>query len=216
MLQISIAGAAAMAARSGGEISSEASSASIAAHQIALQLWLLCSFVCDALAAASQALVADAIGRENQSDVRAVSKTIFAYSLGLGLLLASALVIGDLSGFLLNCFTTDDATQAALRPLLNVLILAQPLNAFVFTADGVLQGVSAFSYQAKSMVLSASVAIGSFFTLQYFDGTDVAASTTLIHVWYSLVILQLMRGITSIWKLLQVDGPVDLLARNNV
>lgn len=216
MLQISIAGAAAMAARSGGEISSEASSASIAAHQIALQLWLLCSFVCDALAAASQALVADAVGRENQSDVRAVSKTIFAYSLGLGLLLASALVIGDLSGFLLNCFTTDDATQAALRPLLNVLILAQPLNAFVFTADGVLQGASAFSYQAKSMVLSASVAIGSFFTLQYFDGTDVAASTTLIHVWYSLVILQLMRGITSIWKLLQVDGPVDLLARNNV
>eukprot|EP00957_Ditylum_brightwellii_P073781 5606814-Ditylum_brightwellii.AAC.1 len=31
-------------------------SASLAAHQIALQLWILCSFVCDALAAASQAL----------------------------------------------------------------------------------------------------------------------------------------------------------------
>ena len=66
MLQLSIAGAAAMATRSGGESgSSEAASASIAAHQIALQLWLLCSFVCDALAAASQALVADRIGRED-------------------------------------------------------------------------------------------------------------------------------------------------------
>ena len=65
MLQFSIAGAAAMATRSGGGTGSEAASASIAAHQIALQLWLLCSFVCDALAAASQALVADRLGRED-------------------------------------------------------------------------------------------------------------------------------------------------------
>ena len=63
VLQLSIAGAAAMATRGGG--GSEAASASIAAHQIALQLWLLCSFVCDALAAASQALVADRIGQGN-------------------------------------------------------------------------------------------------------------------------------------------------------
>ena len=63
MLHLSIAGAAAMATRSGDE--SDSASASIAAHQIALQLWLLCSFVCDALAAASQALVADRLGRND-------------------------------------------------------------------------------------------------------------------------------------------------------
>lgn len=65
MLQLAIVGAAAMAARSGGGSGSEAAAASIAAHQVALQLWLLCSFVCDALAAASQALVADRLGCEN-------------------------------------------------------------------------------------------------------------------------------------------------------
>lgn len=66
LLHLSIAGAAAMATRSGG--GSEAASANnIAAHQIALQLWLLCSFVCDALAAASQALVADRLGRSDNS-----------------------------------------------------------------------------------------------------------------------------------------------------
>jgi Na+-driven multidrug efflux pump len=65
MLQFSFAGAAAtIAARSGDGIGSEAASI-IAAHQSALQLWLLCSFVCDALAVASQALVADIIGRED-------------------------------------------------------------------------------------------------------------------------------------------------------
>ena len=61
LLHLSIAGAAAMATRSGGG-SESASANNIAAHQIALQLWLLCSFVCDALAAASQALVADRLG----------------------------------------------------------------------------------------------------------------------------------------------------------
>ena len=64
MLQISIAGAAAMATRSGDGTKSTSAN-SIAAHQIALQLWLLCSFVCDALAAASQALVADRLGRND-------------------------------------------------------------------------------------------------------------------------------------------------------
>ena len=212
MLQLSIAGAAAMAARSGGDDVSEAASASIAAHQIALQLWLLCSFICDALAAASQALVADGLGREDSDGVLTISKTIFAYSLGLGLFLAGALGLGDASGFLLNFFTEDVQVQAALGPLLVILIAAQPLNAFVFAADGVLQGASAFSYQAKSMVLSASVAIGSFYGLQYFDGA-VETTSTLVHVWYALVTLQLMRGVTSLWKLADADGPIDLFSR---
>jgi Na+-driven multidrug efflux pump len=219
MLQLSIAGAAAMAARSGGDTVSEAASASIAAHQIALQLWLLCSFVCDALAAASQALVADGIGREDSDSIRSISRTIFMYSLGLGIFLATALGIGDASGFLLNFFTEDVPTQNALRPLLSILIAAQPLNAFVFAADGVLQGASAFTFQAKSMVLSASVAIGSFFGLQYLhQGVGEAAahsSDTLIHVWYALIILQIMRGLTSLWKLAQPQGPIDLFANGN-
>ncbi len=67
LLHLSIAGAAAMATRSGGG-SESASANNIAAHQIALQLWLLCSFVCDALAAASQALVADRVGRSDYSE----------------------------------------------------------------------------------------------------------------------------------------------------
>ena len=70
MLQFSFApgAAATITTRSGDGIGSEAAASSIAVHQIALLLWLLCSFVCDALhvvAAASQALVADSIGRED-------------------------------------------------------------------------------------------------------------------------------------------------------
>lgn len=207
MLQLSIAGAAAMATRSGG--GSESASASIAAHQIALQLWLLCSFVCDALAAASQALVADRLGRGDEAGVRDVGRTIFAYSFGLGLLLAGALGLGDYTGFLLNLFTEDASTREALEPLLLLLIVAQPLNAFVFAADGVLQGASVFAYQAKSMVLSVLVAFSVFFCLQHF-GKGSESESTLIYVWYSLLALQFMRGLTSLWKLVEPSGSIDL------
>merc|ERR1719491_2269650 len=63
VLQLALAGGAAMAARTTllptidttlttttTTTTTQASSASVAAHQIALQLWLLGSFICDALA----------------------------------------------------------------------------------------------------------------------------------------------------------------------
>lgn len=207
MLQLSIAGAAAAAART--QTIESSASASIAAHQIGLQIWLLCSFICDALAAASQTLVADGLGKDDQNGVRIVSRKIFTYSLLLGFFLAGCLELGDRTGILLNFFTTDEATQSALKPLLGILILAQPLNSFVFAADGVVQGASEFEFQAKSMILSASVAMMSFFVLHYVGDP----SKTLSYIWYSLVILQMMRGITSLNKLVDDGGPIDLLGQ---
>jgi len=227
VLQIILAGAAAMAARSGLTIdesllsssstinSISSSSASIAAHQIALQLWFLCSFVCDALAAASQTLVSDAIGRQDSSDTRDISKQVFTYSIMLGLVLGLMLQLlsfqgvsdpsSDPKGFLITFFTQDRLTQEALIPILGIVSAAQPLNSFVFAADGVLQGASEFRYQAVSMALSVAIAIVTFIGLEY--GNHGA---TLIHVWYGLVILQIMRGITSLYKILDKKGPIDL------
>jgi Na+-driven multidrug efflux pump len=89
VLQVALSSAAAMAARSTTPTIDEmtnavintsgTASASVAAHQVALQLWLLCSFLCDALATASQCLVADGIGRRDAKSVRIVSQT---YSIG--------------------------------------------------------------------------------------------------------------------------------------
>jgi len=234
MLQLSIAGAAAMATRGGSGSGGSSSSpendqnhaTSIAAHQIALQLWLLCSFICDALAAASQALVADRMGQHSSHGIRVVSRIIFRYACGLGMILAGLLSIGDGTGLLVSLFTKDRPTKEALQPLLLLLIVAQPLNSLVFAADGVLQGASAFTYQAKSMVLSVLVAMGSFYCLTHYyahyhnqnknKNSNTDEEMNLVHVWYSLLILQLMRGITSLWKLVQPNGPIDLFHRRVV
>ena len=206
VLQLSLSAAAAIAAR-GGEAMPGGAAASISAHQIAIQLWILCSFICDALAAASQGLVADGLGRENEDDVRDVSKTVLVYSGVLGLLLAGLLQLGYSTGFLLELFTSDVGTQQALAEVLVIIILSQPLNSLVFAADGILQGASEFPYQAKSMLLSGAIATISFVALQSIPNTG----DTLVHVWLTLTILQLMRGITSAVKIVEKDGPIKLL-----
>ena len=132
-----------MAARStsvlvdGVQVIASGVASSVAAHQIALQLWLLCSFLCDALAMASQALVADGTGQRDVGAIRSVSKTVFQWGL------VSAL------------------------SLLLILWVERPLNAFVFEDDGVLQGAEEFPYQAKAMALSVVTAMSVFAILKY-------------------------------------------------
>lgn len=219
VLQVALSLAAAMAARSttDGTMVSTGASSSVAAHQVALQLWLLCSFLCDALATASQALVADGIGRGDADAVRGVSRTVFVWGLALGLALSSILWAGTASGFLTDFFTSDEGTRIELGKLLAIVILAQPLNSFVFAADGVLQGAEEFVYQAKSMALSVFSAFAMFALLQYTAfGQDIILggdSDTLVNVWYGLITLQAMRGMTSLVKLVETSGPIDLLGK---
>ncbi|KAL7474328.1 hypothetical protein ACHAW6_000302 [Cyclotella cf. meneghiniana] len=56
---------------------SRAALSSVTAHQVALQLWLLCSFLCNALAMASQVLVANGIGWNDPEYIKSVTKMVF-------------------------------------------------------------------------------------------------------------------------------------------
>lgn len=214
VLQVAMSSAAAMAARSTAEsnVIASGASSSVAAHQIALQLWLLCSFLCDALATASQALVADGIGRKDAETVRTVSRTVFNWGLGLGLTLSAVLWIGTESNFLIDFFTSDVGTRIELTKLLTIVILAQPLNSFVFAADGVLQGAEEFAYQAKSMALSVLTAFTVFAALEYTPlFSFIESNDTLVNVWLGLIALQAMRALTSLVKLIEQQGPINLL-----
>jgi Na+-driven multidrug efflux pump len=133
----------------------------------------------------------------------------FLYSIVLGLILAGLLQIGFSTHFLLDFFTSDQGTQAALANILTLIIVAQPLNSLVFAADGVLQGASEFTYQAKSMVISGATAAAVFVALQGSSSSD-----TLLHVWTALISLQVMRGLTSAVKIVDNDGPIKLLGGN--
>ena len=151
--------------------------------------------------------MSDALGREDPGAVRRITATVFQYAIVLGVLLGGLLFVGDRTEFLEGLFTRDEPTRDALRPLLGLLVVAQPLNAAVFAADGVLQGAGEFGYQAKAMVLSVGVAVLGFIGLERYG---VGTGDTLVHVWEGLLVLQLARGVTSLVKLVDKKGPIDL------
>lgn len=120
--------------------------------------------------------------------------------------MAVLLQVGESTNWLLNIFTDNMSTQAALREILPLIFLAQPVNALVFAADGILQGASEFPFQAKAMALSCLFAMGTFAALEV-GGANL---DTLFNVWTALISLQVMRGLTSLYKLAEKEGPINL------
>ncbi|CAN0429618.1 unnamed protein product, partial [Hapterophycus canaliculatus] len=65
-------------------------------------------------------------------------------------------------------FTSDPEVLTAIAPVIVVVSLLQPLNAFVFVGDGILQGTQDFVYEVRQQhdaVVSAysDVCLGFFY-----------------------------------------------------
>ncbi|CAN0194362.1 unnamed protein product, partial [Pylaiella littoralis] len=168
-LQAALSTACAFAARAG--------SVSIAAHQVASQLYLLLAFASDSLAVAAQCLVADRLGGDMIKEAREVAGRLLLFSLAWGM--ALLVVFQVFGGLLPLIFTSNLEVLAAVAPVILVVGLLQPLNSFVFVGDGILQGTQDFVYEALTMAFSASLLPGYIWLHGYLGGGE----TTLLDVW---------------------------------
>lgn len=169
MIMLSLTIAAAAASRIG--------TIEVAAHQVVAQLWFLLAMVVDALAIAAQALVAELEGADDRRGVRALSDRLLKWGVGVGVLLGVAVGIGG--HLLAPVFTTDAAVQEAIRSVLFIAALMQPLAAWVFVADGV--------YLAKLAIrlLATSTAVGFGGVLAVL-GMTLAFGWGLAGVWWAM------------------------------
>ncbi len=164
--------------------------AAVAAHQVAMQLWLFMALVIDAFAIAGQAIVGKELGAGDRSTARAVSNRLLALGASLGVLLAVGLAA--LSPWLGSWFTTDAAVVAAFGVILPFLILMQPLNGLVFVWDGIAIGAAAFTYLAWSTTAAGVTAIALLVAVN-------AYGWGLAGVWSAIVALMLVRATTLWW-----------------
>lgn len=160
----------------------------VAAHQVAAQLWLLLSFVCDSLAVAGQGLIADALGRGQVAGARAVADRLLILGLALGGGLMCVFLLGKEA--LPSLFTADASVALAVAPLLTYVAVMQPLNSLVFVGDGILQGSKDFGYLAGAMVVASAAALGVL-------GTGDGSLET---VWRALIALQGARAVGLAWR----------------
>ncbi len=146
VLQISFLVAAGVAARAG--------TASLGAHQIALQLFFFLALVLDAYAIAAQTLVGHALGGNRPDEARTTARRVAGWGLATGVGVAALLLA--LRDLLLPLFTGDAAVLAQAEVVWWFLAAMQPLAGVVFALDGVLMGAGDVGY-LRTLTIGAAV-----------------------------------------------------------
>lgn len=182
--QIAFLSAAAVAARFG--------TASLAAHQIMLQLWNFITLVLDSLAIAAQTLTGAALGAGTVAAARDVGKRVTYYSLAFAALLGLVFALG--AGVIPRIFSTDEAVLEALAwPwwLLVVMIIA---GGVVFALDGVLLGAADAAFLRNATIASVLLGFVPGVWISYLvDGG-------LTGVWCGLLAFILLRLVAVVWR----------------
>lgn len=165
---------------------------SLAAHQIAMGLFILSALVLDAIAIAAQVLVGRALGAGDAAGARAVGLRSLAWSLAAGCAFGALLLA--LVGVLPQVFSDDPAVIERARAIWTMLALMQPAAAVVFGLDGILIGAGDTRYLAGSMLLAG---LGAYVPIALLA---LALDWGVTGVWAGLLALVGVRLITLGWR----------------
>jgi putative MATE family efflux protein len=130
-------------------------SASLAAHQIAFQLFVFLALVLDALAIAAQVLVGRALGAGDASGAREAAVRVLLWSVvaGAGFGLALAALVDVLP----RVFTEDPLVRERAHEIWWIFVLLMPVNGAVFALDGILIGAGDTRFIMWGMLAAAGV-----------------------------------------------------------
>ncbi len=128
---------------------------SLAAHQIAFQLFVFLALVLDALAIAAQVLVGRMLGAGDPVRARAAARRVILWSAVVGAGFAAVLLA--LADVIPHAFTGDDAVVERAHQIWWLFALLMPLNAVVFALDGILIGAGDTRFLMWGMLAAAAL-----------------------------------------------------------
>jgi putative MATE family efflux protein len=143
--QASFVSAAAVAARFGA--------ATLAAHQVVLQLWSFLAMVLDSLAIAAQSLVGAALGAGQPAHAVSLARRVTLFSTLAATTLAVVFAAG--SSAFPAVFTADHAVRAAIGVPWWFMVALLPVAGIVFALDGVLLGAADARFMRNATLASA-------------------------------------------------------------
>jgi Na+-driven multidrug efflux pump len=148
---------------------------SLAVHQIAMQLWLFCSFALDSFAIAGQSIAGRLKGQKSAKALHTYGFLLQYWGLATGFLFAAVLYLGK--PLLLSLFTTDEQVLLLLTGLYPFIIFLQPMNGITFILDGFLTGVLDTGWLMIQLIVAGGI----------------------VFIPISLLSLKLDWGITGLW-----------------
>lgn len=174
-----------------GAVLARVGEGSLAAHQIAFQLFLFLALALDAIAIAGQVLVGRRLGAGDADGARSAARRMLGWALVVGVLAGLALEAGH--AIIPRAFTGDDDVLGRAAALWPLLALLMPSGALVFALDGVLIGAGDARWIAAAMVAAAAVFV-PLALLALHERWGVTG------VWAAINALMLVRLATMAWR----------------
>jgi putative MATE family efflux protein len=131
--------------------------ASLAAHQIAFQLFVFLALVLDALAIAAQVLVGRLLGAGDAERARAAAVRVILWSVVVATAFGATLLA--LTNVLPRAFTGDEAVVERAQQIWWLFAALMPINGAVFALDGILIGAGDTRFLMWGMLSAAAVYI---------------------------------------------------------
>lgn len=133
-------------------IAAQVGSATLAAHQIALQVWILLALTLDALAVPAQVYVGAALGSEDAAEAAEVGRRCLRLGVVAGVVVGvSTMALAPAFPYL---FTSDGTVRSIATVGLLLCGALQPFAAIAFVLDGLLLGAADYATLRRSMLLA--------------------------------------------------------------
>ncbi|MEU1544456.1 MATE family efflux transporter [Nocardia sp. NPDC005745] len=178
--------AAAVAARFGA--------ASVAAHQLVLQLWNFLALALDALAIAAQTLTGAALGAGDATGARGIARRVTRWSEIFSLALAACFAAGAVA--IPALFTEDAEVLERTHVVWWFFVALIPVAGIVFALDGVLLGAGDAAYLRTTTLGAAMLGFLPAIWMSLAFDWGVAG------IWSGLGAFMLLRLIAVAWRVL--------------
>jgi putative MATE family efflux protein len=165
---------------------------SLAAHQVAFQLFVFLALVLDAVAIAGQVIVGRSLGAGDAEEAYRAAKRMIELSIAAGAVFA--VVMLAVTEVLPRVFTSDADVIDELHKIWPLFALMQPANGAVFALDGILIGAGdtrflMWGMLAASLLVFVPIALAS-----------LALDFGIVGVWCGLLGLIAARLVTCGWR----------------
>jgi putative MATE family efflux protein len=165
---------------------------SLAAHQIAFQLFVFLALVLDAIAIAGQVIVGRTLGAGDAEAAHAAAGRMIEWAVLAGALFG--LVMLALIDVIPRAFTGDQDVVDRAQDIWLLFALMQPANGAVFALDGILIGAGDTRFLMYGMLAAA---LGVFVPVALLS---LALDWGIVGVWAGLVGLIAVRLGTCAWR----------------
>ncbi len=170
---------------SAAAVASRFGAASVAAHQLVLQLWNVIALTLDSLAIAAQSLVGAALGANRAGVARSLAGRITRWSTVFAVGLAAIFAVGV--GVIPGIFTNDADVIAQTHVAWWFFVAVIPVAGVVFALDGVLLGAGDAAFLRTTTLASAVVGFLPMIWL------SLAFDWGLAGIWTGLVAFMVLR-----------------------